>query len=378
MSYSLGVDDYMNRESLINSINNGIMFSDPEHIAFGSGEVTTLSVPVSEIEFRVNKLLIKSEGLFVLLPFNYDDPALVIIPSTFNLLKGDYSQELASLSKEITLNGLGYELWTRESSTDWMRKVSRTIGEIRHGKNGLMKAVLSREMIVKRRETIQKTGVLSRLASSFPTTQLFSIGSIVGASPEIIATVRQNNFSSRLLAGTASRSTIPKVDRQIALNLVQSKKDLHEHEWCKKHMVTMLESVIDELRYSNKPELFSVTSVHHLATKFSGRVSAGSSVLSIATRCHRSPAIVGAPIQLADTWISNNEAHKRGYYSGGAGWVNRNGEGQFALIIRSIEIAQREARITVGNGIVEDSNPENELAELAAKIEMILAGVIGL
>ena len=378
MPYYLEINDIMNHEILTNSINNGMIFSDPEHIAFGCGKVSTISVSIGEIESRTKELLAETEGLFVLLPFDYNDSALIIVPSSFNLLKGNYSQELRSLSKEITPNGFGYEVWTRQSSKDWMRTVSRTIGEIRHGSSGLMKAVLSREMVVKRKEVIKKAGVLSRLASNFPTTQLFSIGSIVGASPEVIASVRRNNFSSCVLAGTSCRSNITKVDEQMAMDLIQSKKDRQEHEWCKKHMIATLKAFVNDLNYSDEPEVFSITNVHHLATKFSGKISVGTSVLSIAMGCHRSPAIVGAPVELANAWISDNEPHKRGYYSGAAGWVNRNGEGQFALTIRSMEIEHNEARLMVGNGIIADSDPKSEIAELEAKIQMILATVIGL
>jgi isochorismate synthase EntC len=368
----------MINNSLINSINQGVIFSDPTHVAFGTGEVTTLFVAVEDLERKVSKLLVESRGLFILLPFDYRESAVVVVPATFNLLQGDYSSKLSSLSKKITPNGLGYELSATESSKDWAYRVSKVIDEIRYGKSGLIKTVLSREILVKRQEDLIKTGVLSRLAANFPTTQIFSVGSIIGASPEVVARVSNSIFTSCLLAGTAPRSVLPQVDAQIAMDLENSKKNLHEHDLCKNHMLKMLKNVVDNLSYSPKPEVLSFKNVHHLATRFTGDVPNKSSLLSITLKCHRSPAIVGEPVDLANSWISKNEPHQRKYYSGAVGWMNQKGEGQFALAIRCVEVNKNEARLLVGNGIVASSDLDAELAELEAKADFVLGAVTSL
>jgi menaquinone-specific isochorismate synthase len=62
----------------------------------------------------------------------------------------------------------------------------------------------------------------------------------------------------------------------------------------------------------------------------------------------------------------------RGPYAGPVGWVDRDGNGEFAVAIRSAVLAGAAARLFAGVGVVADSDPQAELAETEAKFKAML------
>jgi isochorismate synthase EntC len=68
----------------------------------------------------------------------------------------------------------------------------------------------------------------------------------------------------------------------------------------------------------------------------------------------------------------------RNFYGGAVGWMNRDGDGCFAVTIRCAELSndRRSARLFAGGGIVADSNPYSELAETQAKFQAMLSAIV--
>ena len=62
----------------------------------------------------------------------------------------------------------------------------------------------------------------------------------------------------------------------------------------------------------------------------------------------------------------------RGAYTGAIGWLNRDGDLDLNILIRSAEIRGGEAVFRTGAGIVADSVPERELDETRAKARGLL------
>jgi menaquinone-specific isochorismate synthase len=54
------------------------------------------------------------------------------------------------------------------------------------------------------------------------------------------------------------------------------------------------------------------------------------------------------------------------------GWFDAAGDGEFAVAIRSALARQRRATLFAGNGIVTDSDPEEEWAEIQHKFRPVL------
>ena len=67
----------------------------------------------------------------------------------------------------------------------------------------------------------------------------------------------------------------------------------------------------------------------------------------------------------------------RGWYAGPIGWMDMNGEGAFAVALRSALLHGREALLYAGAGIVAGSDPDRELAEAELKLQPLLEALRG-
>ena len=65
------------------------------------------------------------------------------------------------------------------------------------------------------------------------------------------------------------------------------------------------------------------------------------------------------------------EGFDRGRYAGPVGWMDRNGDGAWAVGIRSAELRGHRARLFAGVGVVADSDPDGELAETQLKLQAL-------
>ncbi|MFB6166001.1 MAG: chorismate-binding protein, partial [Haloarculaceae archaeon] len=66
------------------------------------------------------------------------------------------------------------------------------------------------------------------------------------------------------------------------------------------------------------------------------------------------------------------ETFDRGWYAAPVGWFDAAGDGEFAVGIRSGVAAGDRATLFAGNGIVADSDPAEEWAEIQHKYRPIL------
>ncbi len=70
--------------------------------------------------------------------------------------------------------------------------------------------------------------------------------------------------------------------------------------------------------------------------------------------------------------IRETERFDRGWYASPVGWFDADGDGEFAVAIRSGLIDDTSATLFAGNGIVADSDPAAEWEELQPKVRPIL------
>jgi len=91
-------------------------------------------------------------------------------------------------------------------------------------------------------------------------------------------------------------------------------------------------------------------------------------VLALVERLHPTPAVGGAPRELALELIADEERHERGWYAGPLGWVDGSGDGEFVVALRSGVIDGTGATLFAGCGIMADSDPEREWDESSTKL----------
>jgi isochorismate synthase len=84
---------------------------------------------------------------------------------------------------------------------------------------------------------------------------------------------------------------------------------------------------------------------------------------------HPTPAVGGVPAKAAAEAIADLEGDLRDYFAGCVGWVDRSGDGVFAITIRAAVIDGPRMRLFAGAGIVAGSDPDSEVRETGAKLE---------
>jgi menaquinone-specific isochorismate synthase len=259
---------------------------------------------------------------------------------------------------------------------EFCEQVAAATKEIARG--ALEKVVLAREVVVTANRPILTADVVARLRALYPSCMVFSINGFVGASPELLVSRRGNRVRSHPLAGTFARSGDPRSDEALAARLVASTKDRWEHRLVVDAVAEGLARCCDELTVPDDPEILLLRNVIHLGTEIAGRLRGidPPSALDLVAALHPTPAVGGTPRRAALAHLRTAEAFDRDRYAGAVGWVDRRGDGDWAIAIRSAELDGPRARLFAGVGIVDGSEPEAELVETQLKLQALLAAVV--
>ena len=95
-------------------------------------------------------------------------------------------------------------------------------------------------------------------------------------------------------------------------------------------------------------------------------------MLDLVGALHPTPAVGGTPRYPALALIENAEPFDRGWYTGGVGWVDGTGDGEFAIGLRCGLLEGANAHVFAGAGIVAESDPDAELLETRLKFRPML------
>jgi isochorismate synthase EntC len=151
-----------------------------------------------------------------------------------------------------------------------------------------------------------------------------------------------------------------------------SGKVQHEHALVVEAIRDALGPDVEGLAAGATPEVVSLRNLAHLRTVFRGRVREGVTLLGLAGRLHPTPAVCGLPQAEALAWLRQQGNAARGWYTGAVGWVERNGDGELSVVLRCGLLQGGEATLFAGAGVVEESDPEAELAETELKLSGFL------
>ena len=248
---------------------------------------------------------------------------------------------------------------------------------VRNGE--LTKAVIARDVFVESDTPIDIHAVLLRLKSSFGSSYRYSFDGFVGASPELLVAIHDDEITSHPLAGTAPRTGDPEKDAALAEQLVASTKNQIEHRVVIDMVHDTLLPHCSYLDWEAEPSVVQVANVQHLGTQLVGKLSEPQlHVLDAALALSPTPALGGFPRDAALQLIARYEGMDRDKYGGAIGWFDGQGNGVFAVAIRCAQFneARTQARLFAGGGIVADSEPLDELAETQAKLQAMLSAII--
>jgi anthranilate/para-aminobenzoate synthase component I len=113
--------------------------------------------------------------------------------------------------------------------------------------------------------------------------------------------------------------------------------------------------------------------VHHLVSTIRARARQDVTAKDVLEAMLPVGSVTGAPKRAAMQWIARIEPERRGLYTGAYGVIEPDGSLDLAVAIRTIVADERRANYGSGGGIVMDSDPAHEWAELAWK-ERAFAG----
>ncbi|MBJ6983137.1 aminodeoxychorismate synthase component I [Luteimonas sp. MC1750] len=218
-----------------------------------------------------------------------------------------------------------------------------------------------------------------RRANPAPFAGLFDLGdagAVVSASPERLVSVRGDLVETRPIAGTRPR--LPGEDDAGRIReLIGHAKERAEHV-----MLVDLErndlgrvcrggSVeVDELMVVE-----SYAHVHHIVSNVRGRLREDATPGAVLRAVFPGGTITGAPKVRCMEIIAELEGVGRGAYTGAMGWLDRSGDLDLNILIRSAEVAGDTLRFRTGAGIVADSDPAAELDETRAKARGMLQAI---
>jgi anthranilate synthase component 1 len=196
---------------------------------------------------------------------------------------------------------------------------------------------------------------------------------VVSASPERLVSVRGEVVETRPIAGTRARFAGDDDSSRIS-ELVGHPKERAEH-------VMLIDLERNDLGRVCVPgsvevdELMSVESyahVHHIVSNVRGRLRDGVTPGQLIRAVFPGGTITGCPKVRCMQIIAALEEVGRGAYTGAFGWLNRDGDLDLNILIRSAEVEGDVLRFRTGAGIVSDSDPQRELDETRAKARGML------
>lgn len=192
---------------------------------------------------------------------------------------------------------------------------------------------------------------------------------IVGASPEILVSVRNGSVTIRPIAGTAKRGASAAEDAAIEAQLLADPKERAEH-------LMLLDLGRNDVSRVARPGSVRVTEsftieryshVMHVVSNVVGEIAAGRDTFEALLAGFPAGTVSGAPKVRAMQIIVELEPHKRGIYGGGIGYFGAGGDMDFAIALRTAIVKDHVMSIQAGGGVVLDSDPESEFQESANK-----------
>ena len=249
--------------------------------------------------------------------------------------------------------------------------VTSAVEHIRGG--DLSKVVIARDLTGRLPPGADLRVAVGRLALGYPDCWTFAVDGFVGSSPETLVGVRDGAVTARVLAGSSARGVDAASDESAAIALATSAKDLDEHQYAVQSVLASLRPHSPTVMASELPFTLKLPNLWHLASDVEGDVTDGSTALDLVAALHPTAAVAGTPTRAALSLIEALEPFDRGRYAGPVGWVGANGDGEWAVAVRSAQVS-RDGQVTAyaGAGIVAESVPERELVETRLKFKPVV------
>ncbi len=254
----------------------------------------------------------------------------------------------------------------------FIERVKKIKSHIRAG--DIFQAVLSERFSIPfTGDSIDLFEILMKLSPS-PYQFYFTAGTRVfmGASPEMLVRLSGDELETHPIAGTRPRGTTPDEEKRLEAQLKRSEKEKAEHlmlvDLARNDMGRV--SKVGSVKVSAFMELKKFAGVIHLVSRVVGKIKESIHPVEALTSFFPAGTLSGAPKVRAMQILSELEPAPRGFYGGAVVIASLSGDLDSCIAIRSIQLEDGLAFVRAGAGVVADSRPESEYAEVQHKTRM--------
>lgn len=321
-----------------------------------------------------------SEETFVIFPFNPDEKPLKL--NICNKAQGDIKHICAFIHKNYpnfnfakTLNDENNEnSLSKEDLESICKKANEKAYEDYRTaftkfkqelvKENFAKLVLSRPYFCPLKKDLSHSFL--DLCKTYPNAFCYmakvgSKGVFMGASPEILALVADNELKTMSLAGTMPKSSNNRYE--------WSAKNLKEQSLVTDYIISRLKPFVKNIK-AKGPSTHEAGPVVHLLTKITANLSENIDKLSAVSSLHPTPAVCGLPKDKALKFILENECYNRNYYAGFIGLISPDNL-QLFVNLRCLFFNGQTAVLYAGGGLLKDSDLDDEWQETENKLKTL-------
>ena len=291
--------------------------------------------------------------------------------------------EEATVQENLTSPEVFYQLHTdlTQERAHFYQMVEKAKEYIRSG--DIFQVVLSEQLSLE--SNLDSLDFYRYLSQANPSPYMFHFptpyGEVVGSSPEILVDITGSQIHIAPIAGSRPRGKDANEDLRLEQELLADPKECAEHrmlvdlarndigKFAQKGSV-VVKDMMHILRYEH---------IMHIESHVYGAKRTEVSPFEVISIVFPAGTLSGSPKIRAMELIGELETYARNVYGGGIGFLHFNGNVQLAIVIRSafFEAAHANSRqqrvfIQAGAGIVYDSVPEREYAEIQHKRASVL------
>ena len=294
----------------------------------------------------------------------YED-ALKDLEQLTELLNEEDQQSFQEL-KEVKNNFAFSSNFTKE---DYLSSVEKIKSYIKAG--DVMQVVLAQDFFAEfKHDPLELYRAIRKLNPS-PYMYYLNFGdcNIVGASPEILVRLQDEEVTVRPIAGTIKRGSSEEEDKILAEKLINDPKEIAEHLM----LIDLGRNDVGKVaqfgsvKVTEKMIIEKFSHVMHITSNVVGRLKDELTYLDAMKASLPAGTLSGAPKIRAMEIIHELEPSSRGIYGGAVGYISWDGNMDTAIAIRTAVIKDGLIHVGAGAGVVADSVPENEWQECVQK-----------
>jgi anthranilate synthase component 1 len=219
--------------------------------------------------------------------------------------------------------------------------------------------------------------VYRRMRAQNPSPYMFFIEAgdraVFGASPEFLVRLEGRTARIRPLAGTRPRGATGEADAAIAQELLANEKERAEHVMLVDLARNDLGRVcsVGTVRVDELMRIERYSHVMHIVSNVVGELRGDRDAMDLFAAAFPAGTVTGTPKIRAMQLIDRLEPVARGFYAGSVAHIDFDGDMDSCIILRSVATAGGRAYWQASAGIVADSDPPCEYAEIGHKTRIV-------